>query len=225
MPDLAHTPEDLRQLYRTRFGGNAEYRTLMWGALTRYFERWISADATVLDLGCGYGEFINHVHCQTKFAMDLNPDSVRFVKTATVFEQDCSQPWPFDANRLDIVFTSNFFEHLPTKAMLESTLVEAFRALKPGGCLIAMGPNVRYVSGAYWDFFDHHLALTERSLTEVLLKVGFETESCFDKFMPYSTVGRRRYPVFVIRTYLAIPLAWKLFGKQFLIVARKPLIS
>ena len=31
----------------------------------------------VLDLGCGYGEFINNVSCTKKFAMDLNPTARR----------------------------------------------------------------------------------------------------------------------------------------------------
>ena len=35
--------------------------------------------ATVLDLACGYGEFINTVRCRQKFGMDLNPDSPRFL--------------------------------------------------------------------------------------------------------------------------------------------------
>ncbi len=222
MVEPPHTPEDLMQLYRTRFQGTAEYRSMMWDILTRYFAQWVAPDATVLDLGCGYCEFINKVQCGQKYGMDLNPDSARFAETAKVFEQDCSQLWPLKADSLDVVFTSNFFEHLPTKSTLESTLVQAVRCLKPGGRLIAMGPNVRYLAGSYWDFFDHYLPLTEKSLVEVLTKVGFETERCIDRFMPYSAVGKRQYPPVFIKTYLALPLAWKFWGKQFLVIARKP---
>jgi SAM-dependent methyltransferase len=210
------------QLYRVRFRGAAEYREKLWGILTGYFSRWIAASDAVLDLGCGYCEFINKVQCKQKFGMDLNPDSPIFAETATIFEQDCSQPWPLKADFLDVVFTSNFFEHLPTKPALEETLRQALRCLKPGGCLIAMGPNIRYLAGVYWDFFDHYLPLTEKSLLEVLIKLGFETELCLDKFMPYTSVGKRQYPAVAIKAYLALPLAWKFFGKQFLVVARKP---
>ncbi len=223
MSDLAHTGEDLRSLYRARFQDTADYRRRMWEVLTRYFERWIPADGALLDLGCGYCEFLNHVHNREKYGMDLNPDSAQFAGTAQVFEQDCSQLWPLEDGALDVVFTSNFFEHLPTKQTLEATLGQAFRCLKPSGRLIAMGPNVRYVPGAYWDFFDHYLALTEKSMAEVLVKVGFQMDLCLDRFMPYSAVGRRQYPKFVIETYLRTPLAWKIFGKQFLVIARKPL--
>jgi SAM-dependent methyltransferase len=210
------------QLYRARFEGAAEYRAQIWQVLTCYFERWIPADGTVLDLGCGYCEFINRVRCQKKFGMDLNPDSLRFAETATILEQDCSQPWPVSTDSLDVVFTSNFFEHLPTKAALESTLVQAYRSLKSGGRLIAMGPNIRHLAGHYWDFFDHYLPLTDKSLAEVLTKVGFQIDISLSRFMPYTAVGRRQYPAIAIKAYLAIPLAWRFMGKQFLVVARKP---
>ena len=64
---------------------------------------------------------------------------------------------------LDLVFTSNFFEHLPDKSSLGRTLEEIFRCLKPGGRLVAMGPNIRFTGGSYWDFWDHYLPLTEAS--------------------------------------------------------------
>ncbi len=225
MVESPHTRDDLMQLYRTRFQGAAEYRSKVWDILTQFFEQWIAPDGAVLDLGCGYCEFINKVHCKQKFGMDLNPDSVRFAQTAQVFEQDCSEVWPLEDNVLDAVFTSNFFEHLPTKATLEKTLLEALRCLKPGGRLIAMGPNVRHVPGQYWDFFDHYLPLTERSLVEVLTKVGFEIDRSVDRFMPYTMVSKIQYPAVAIKIYLALPLAWKVWGKQFLVVARKPQVN
>jgi predicted SAM-dependent methyltransferase len=57
---------------------------------------------------------------------------------------------------LDVVFTSKFFEHLSDKPSLVATLSKAFRCLKPSGRLIALGPNIKYLPGEYWDFFDHH---------------------------------------------------------------------
>jgi SAM-dependent methyltransferase len=221
MAETTHSRDDLRQLYRERFKGAAEYRKRMWGILSGFFQQWIPIDGNVLDLGCGYCEFINAIACARKYGMDLNPDAVIFAAAGTtILEQDCSQPWRVEPNSLDAVFTSNFFEHLPAKAALESTLVQALRALKPGGRLIAMGPNIRFLAGAYWDFFDHYLPLTEKSLVEVLTKVGFEIEVSRARFMPYTTAGKT-YPMLAIRAYLAFPFMWRLFGKQFLIVARK----
>jgi SAM-dependent methyltransferase len=222
LEQLAHSPADLDQIYRMRFAGKHAYRQRVWLVLVKFFARWIPPDATVLDLGCGYCEFINNVQATRKFAMDLNPEtSNRAATGVTVLQQDCSESWAIPSSCLDTVFTSNFFEHLPTKAHLERTLNETLRTLKPGGRLIAMGPNLKYLAGCYWDFWDHYLPLTEMSLTEVLRKLGYEIEVCIDRFLPFTMVNRREYPIWTLRAYLLLPIAWKLFGKQFLVVARK----
>jgi SAM-dependent methyltransferase len=224
MADAPHSSTDLEQIYERRFAGQHQARIQIWGALIgSYFNRWISADAVVLDLGCGYCEFINQVTAKKKFAMDLNPQAHQRAQSGVeVLLQDCSQAWQVPEQSLDIVFTSNFFEHLATKAQLESTLMEAFRCLKPGGALLALGPNIRYLPGEYWDFFDHYIALTNLSLAEVLEKVGFQMEENVGRFLPYTMSHGRTYPIWALKAYLALPFVWRFLGKQFFLVARKP---
>jgi SAM-dependent methyltransferase len=155
--------------------------------------------------------------------MDLNADTAKHLGAElTFFQQDCSQPWPLPENSLDTVFTSNFFEHLPDKATLGKTLQQARRCLKPGGRLICLGPNIKYLPGKYWDFWDHYLELTELSLSEGLGNRGFMIERCEPRFLPYTMVSGRQYPLVFIRLYLRLPIAWRFFGKQFLVIARKP---
>ena len=155
--------------------------------------------------------------------MDLNPDARKWAADGvTVLQQDCSQPWGVPLASLQAVFTSNFFEHLPAKSDLERAIQQAYRALATGGRLIALGPNIKYLPGAYWDFFDHYLPLTELSLVEILKKSGFEIEFCKARFLPYTMSNGREYPAWTLRAYLAFPMAWRLFGKQFLVVAVKP---
>ena len=67
-------------------------------------------------------------------------------------EQDCSNTWSINPSSIDLIFTSNFFEHLPNKESLRSTIEEIRKALKPNGLLIAMGPNISVLKGSYWDF-------------------------------------------------------------------------
>jgi SAM-dependent methyltransferase len=154
--------------------------------------------------------------------MDLNPRSPEYLAPGVEFlAQDCSARWPLPNASLDVVFTSNFFEHLPDKKALRDTLVEARRCLKPGGRLIALGPNIKYVQGAYWDFWDHFLCLTEMSLGEALENNGYRVTLSHTRFLPYSMVGVPRYPLACLRLYLALPVLWRLFGKQFLVVAEK----
>ena len=200
---MSENAQELQRIYRQRFAATAAYRNQVWQVLTAvFFNRWIPAKAAVLDLGCGYGEFINNVTAGQKYAMDMNPDAPKHLATAVhFFEQDCSVTWPLPENSLDTVFTSNFFEHLPDKQCLKQTLRQAFRCLKPGGRLIAMGPNIKYLPGQYWDFFDHHTILTEASLGEVLEMEGFGLEQVTARFLPYTLVNAPAYPLLFLRLY------------------------
>ena len=200
-----------------------EYRQRVWEVLCGdWFQRFVGEKETVLDLGCGYGEFSNAIRAGKKYAMDLNPDAPRHLGVDVEFLlQDCSARWPLSDGSLDVVFTSNFFEHLPDKATLGRTLDEIRRCLKPGGRLVAMGPNIKYLPGAYWDFWDHYVILTELSLREALETRGFGIAMCLGKFLPYTMAGGPRYPLAFIRAYLKLPVAWKIFGRQFLVVANR----
>ena len=216
-----HADSDLQRIYALRFSANLEYRKLVWRILVgEFFQKLIPKNSAVLDLGCGYGEFINQIDAAQKFGMDLNPDSHKFLAPGVKFlSQDCSQRWPVETGMLDVVFTSNFFEHLPDKAALGRTLDEIQRCLKPsGGRLIAMGPNIKRTGGAYWDFWDHYLPLTEQSLGEALENRGFKIKTRIASFLPYPMAGKRPVPTFMVKAYLRLPIIWRFFGHQFLVV-------
>jgi SAM-dependent methyltransferase len=219
----SQNPDELDRIYGRRFDGHIAYRNQIWQLLTaKFFPRYISPDSAVLDLGCGYGEFINNIQCSKKYAMDLNPGTKRHLSSQVQFlEQDCSLPWGLPDDSLDVVFTSNFFEHLLSKQLLADTINQAKRCIRPGGRLIALGPNIRFIGGAYWDFFDHHIALTDLSLKELFDIQGLQVEVAIDRFLPYTMVNARRVPMGLVECYLKVPLAWKILGKQFLIIAKK----
>ncbi|MGH8017013.1 MAG: hypothetical protein ACREIA_01775, partial [Opitutaceae bacterium] len=65
-------PTELERIYANRFGeGELENRRIFWKTLIEgFFQRMIPHNAAVLDLGCGYGEFINQADCGTRLAMD-----------------------------------------------------------------------------------------------------------------------------------------------------------
>ncbi len=223
MAQPAHTPSELERFYGARFEGQKHYRESVWRVLVEdWFSQWTANAESVLDLGCGFGEFINQVTAPKRFAIDLNPAAQsHLADDVQLFPQDCSEPWPLASDSLDVVFTSNFFEHLPSKKALLRTLREARRCLRPGGRIVAMGPNIRYVPGAYWDFFDHYVPLTERSLAEAVEAEGFKCETVVDRFLPYSMSQGGQPPLWTLRLYLRLPQVWRFFGKQFLVVAAK----
>jgi SAM-dependent methyltransferase len=214
---------NLKEEYAFRFGEIEEYRDAVWRILcSDFFSKYVDPSAKVLDLGAGWGEFINNITAAHKFAMDLNPETGERVSDGVTFlHQDCSRRWEIESDTLDVIFTSNFLEHLLDKQSLERTISEATRCLKPNGLLICVGPNIKYVPGAYWDFWDHYIPLTEMSLSELLRMNGFSIELCTGRFLPYSMSAGRTPPLFLVKLYLKMSFIWPLFGKQFLIVGRK----
>jgi SAM-dependent methyltransferase len=212
----------LRELYENRFSGAAQDRLMVWQVLTReYFQRWVPKQGTVLELGAGHCEFINSIEAKRKLALDMNPSTPELAAPGVeVIAQDVATEWPVALGSVDVIFTSNFFEHLPTKDVLLQCMSQAFRALRPGGRLIALGPNIRFCGDIYWDFIDHHLPLSDRSLSEGLQLAGFSIERVVPQFLPFTMTGRKPRKI-ALQTYLRLPFVWRFFGKQFLVIAKK----
>jgi SAM-dependent methyltransferase len=211
--------------YRRRFEAEQAARDAVWRVLVdAWFGRYVEQAEAVLDLGCGWGSFINHVGAPRRYGIDLNEDAFQHVDDGVALIcQSAADPWPLPEASLDVVFTSNFLEHLPSRDDIVAALNHAFRCLRPGGRMVCLGPDIRYAKGHYWNFFDHVVPLTARSLAEALELVGFRTEEVIDRFLPYTMAGQQRPPSsLAIRAYLRLRPAWRLFGRQFLVVAVKP---
>lgn len=212
-------------IYANRFSADErERKAAVWKIICRDFlQRYVPPGASVLDLGAGYGEFINHIAGARKVAIDMNPDTPGCLAPdvkAIAFDVNLGQPLP-DAP-YDVIFSSNFFEHVRHKEGLTALVRAAHAALKPGGRLMVLGPNIRFLKGEYWDFYDHHIPLTDRSTSELLTATGFSVEECVPRFLPYTMKSRLPSWSFLVSAYLKLPLAWRLFGAQFFIVARRP---
>lgn len=216
-------------IYTSRFSDSQEKtRQATWRVLTdSFFQPRIPAGGVVVDLGAGDGNFIKNVKARKRIAVDLSPhvtalsaDGIEVhVCPATAMASQISEP-------ADLVFMSNFLEHLPSKQLVLDVLDECSAALKAGGRVMILQPNIRYVGPAYWDYIDHHIALTEFSLAEALGICGFEVEELIPRFLPYtakSNVGflAGAFPELMVKTYLSIPFLWRLFGQQTFIVGKK----
>lgn len=184
-------------IYRERFRSKTERRKRIWAVLcTDYFQALVDEPktATVVDLGSGYGEFINHIKAKTRIAIDINPDSKQFLDQGATFIESPAQEIYTHVNQAQLIFSSNFLEHLPDKATVESVISSCLRALQENGKLVLLGPNIRFLAGRYWDFWDHHVPLSEKSLTEVLRAEGFNIRRSIPRFLPYTMSGERPPP-------------------------------
>ena len=114
---------------------------------------------------------------------------------------------------------------MPESAGYSSARLEVLRAcyaaLKPGGRLLIIGPNFQFCYKQYFDFFDHHLALTHNAVAEALQVAGFEIELLKDRSLPLTFKGRLPPIPFLVKLYVQLPMFWPVFGKQFFVVGRK----
>ena len=215
---------DLDRVYEHRFGGTSrETKDAIWQEVAAFLQRWIRRDGSVLDLACDRGYFIRHIDARERWATDIRdmseavgPD-VHFVR---VDGMHLSSALPTD--HFDVVFVSNYLEHLASSDDVIAQLSEIRSVLKAGGRLIVLQPNVRYVGAAYWDFIDHRVALTDRSLVEAAELAGLRPKKVIKRFLPYTTKTRMPKAPVLLRMYLALRPAWFFFGKQSLFVAEKP---
>lgn len=214
----------LKQIYRQRFGAEERAsRNGVWRVLCRhFFQRFVPPEATVLDLAAGNCEFINNIQAAQKIAVDLNEDVRNFaapeVRVVIAYSHAMTE---IASESVDIVFVSNFFEHLPDKSALLATLNEIRRVLRRGGKLLILQPNIRLLNGAYWDFIDHLLPLTQHTLAEALELTDMPIEFMRVRFLPYTTRSRLPRTPWLVWLYLRVRPAQWLMGKQTFLVARK----
>lgn len=214
--------EDLRQLYAERFAGDREYRAALWRELCAgFFDRYVEPEDTVLDLAAGGCEFINAVRARTRIAVDLNPavkEAAAEGVTALVSPADDLSA--VADGSVDVVFASNFFEHVDRPTIL-AVMAEGRRVLRPGGRFLVLQPNIRFCARDYWMFFDHVTPIDDRALVEAFRMSGLEVTTVVPRFLPFTTKSRLPRSTRLVRAYLAFPPAWRLLGKQSFLVAER----
>ena len=168
--------------------------------------------------------FINNVAAAERVAVDLNPET-RYRASAAVqvhclAAEDLARALP--ADHFDTAFMSNFLEHCRSRDQVLAVLRAVLTVLKPGGSLLILGPNFRYCARDYFDYFDHYLPLTERSVAEALGLTGFEVSEVVARTLPFSFRSHLPSWPWAVRLYLHLPPLWAWLGAQFFVVGRKP---
>lgn len=211
---------NLKGLYQNRFS-NLDQRKRVWKVLVRdYFQKYFLKNDVVIDIGCGYCEFINEVKAKKKYGLDVNKDIRKHADKNVELIFAYSTKIPLKKNEVTKVFISNFFEHI-TKEQTEKTLIEVKRILKKGGKVIVLQPNIRFLAKDYWQIFDHVTPVDDRALVEIFEIHNFVLEKRVLRFLPFTMRDKSNIPAVFVSLYLKMPFIWFFFGKQSLLVFRK----
>ena len=214
---------DYRRLYEFRFQQVAQgARQGVWNEIAGWLHRALGRPERVLDPAAGRGEFISSVPATERWAVDLvDHDSEEWHPEVKRIVGDIRSVDLPDAY-FDGILVSNLLEHFASQEEVAAFLARMLRCLQPGGRIAALGPNFRYCMRAYFDCADHTIALTHVSVAEHLYAAGFEVERVIPRFLPYSFRGRMPRSPWLVRAYLRFPIAWRLMGRQFLLIGRAP---
>jgi SAM-dependent methyltransferase len=210
------------RLYSYRFHDiDQDSRTAVWEEIAPHVHGLMGSPRKVLDPAAGRGEFIEAIAAEERVAVDevAYPEAEHSsgVRRVTSKIMDAELP----SGHFDGVFVSNFLEHLPSQEGISEFLERMHEVMAPGGRIAIMGPNYRYCSNEYWDCADHIVALTHLAIDEHLYTAGFEPERNIPRYLPYSFRGILPPSRKLTRMYLQTPLAWRLLGKQFLVIGQR----
>src|SRR5262245_4773807 len=196
----------MREYHSTRLPHDSRRNTLWKTLCESFFQRFVRPEHTVLELGCGYGEFINNMQCSTKIAMDRWEGITEYLNPGVRAEIGEITSLKGVADRsVDFVFASNIFEHL-TQVDLALCLTEVRRVLRPGGTINIVQPNYRFCYAEYFDDYTHVTIYSDRSLSDFLSVNGFKMMTCMPRFLPLTIKSRLPVSPLLIKAYLMSPV-------------------
>ena len=203
--------------HSTRFTPDPRRRVLWQTLVDCEFQKQIPPDGTVLELGAGYGDFINAVKARRRLAVDVWPGMLQHLDSGVEgLVTSITQLDGVADNSVDYVFSSNCFEHV-SQTDLVNCLSQLRRKMKPGAMLTIVQPNFKYCAREYFEDYTHVTIYTDKGLSDLLAANGFKIVRCVPRFMPFTIKGSLPVHPLLIRLYLMSP--FKPLAKQMLISA------
>jgi len=142
-------------------------------------------DATILDIGCGYGNFLYFLqsegYTETR-GIDLNPQQLEVARRLGVRNVQRCDGKEFLGNstgQFDFISAIDVLEHVPKDQILEFLdLIHA--ALRPGGRFLCQVPNLAaFYRPVFYMDFSHETPFTASSLKQVLQLANFRNIRVF----------------------------------------------
>ena len=205
--------------YNTRYIFD-QGRSKVWKAISEYLQKYVDQkNDCVLDLGCGYADFINNIKASRKIAVDINADAKKYCKKDVLFlNESVDHLKAIKKSSVNVIFASNLLEHLDDRE-LRSLTKEINRILIKNAYLILLQPNFKYAYREYFDDYTHKKIFTHISLKDYFEANEFIAIKVIEKFLPISL--KSRLPKSYILTKLYIASFYKPLAKQMLLVFKK----
>jgi 2-polyprenyl-6-hydroxyphenyl methylase/3-demethylubiquinone-9 3-methyltransferase len=163
-------------------------------------EKYVPKEGIIVDIGCGYGVFANHMSKKSKnrkvIGIDLNEK--RIEAASKIFQNEgnlefiCSDITNSKIPKADVITAIDILHHIPNKENQEKLLKSCYFVLKNEGVLILKDLDIKPLWKFYWNKF-HDFVITKgepvlynskEEILELLEKSGFAIEK-FEIFKGY----------------------------------------
>ncbi len=210
--------ENKQDYFQTRFTHDPR-RDVLWRTLYRhYFSKLIGPEDCVLELGAGYGHFINCVTARKRIALDQWDGFAEYLQPGVEAHVGDVHDLSFlGRDSVNFAFASNLFEHV-SQEDFAAVLSQLRMVLLADGTLNIVQPNYYFAYREYFDDYTHRTIYSHISICDFLEANGYSVIECQPRFLPLTIKSRLPISPLLIRLYLSLP--WKPMGKQMLIRAR-----
>jgi len=208
--------------FEDEFRGSEEEILIRQSAYLKYFKGLVPAQAKVLDIGCGRGEWLQIMSKEGLRAAGVDTNSLMVreckVKGFDVVEMDGLE-FLLDKpeNFYDAITGFHIVEHIPPEMLLK-LFSEVYRTLKPSGIAIFETPNPENIlvgSCTFYSDFTHLRPIPPQTLEFLLKKRGF-TGTEIVRISPLAfanSAGNEKLKNIVDRFNI---------GQDYAVIARKP---
>ena len=186
--DAAFRYLDVR--YSERERPYTDYPSKLTAHLTEEYLRGYRG-ASLLDLGCGRGEFL-HGFAELGFRVQgfdrSRPERPRFSEPVVVGDYEQSG-LPFADGQFSVLFNKSVFEHVRD---ISALLRECHRVLAPGGRMVSLVPDWTAQWRHFYDDWTHVRPFTMTGLRECIQSHGFEVREAL-RFRQLPLLWQRPY--------------------------------
>ena len=155
----------------------------------------IRKGCSLLDVGCGRGDFANSFKDLGLNVSGLDRDKSRHPCLQGVEVQYADiekEPFPYEDQIFDVIFSKSVIEHLSDP---KNFIMECYRVLKPKGKIIIMTPDWISQMKVFYDDYTHKQPYTVAGVNNILKVYGFQDVTA-ERFYQLPIIWK--YPVFKV---------------------------